>query len=73
MLFFAGCECQPFSTIGKNKGQTDSRSKTTRAAILFGVRRRPEVFILEQVANIKSRRHRKFLKEHIIKKLSQLV
>ena len=71
-IYIAGCECQPFSTIGKNEGKTDHRSKTIRAAIHFIIRRRPQVFILEQVANIKSKTHKTFLKEHILKKLKAI-
>ena len=68
-IYIAGCECQPFSRMGNNQGKLDERSKTTRAAIQFICRRKPEVFILEQVANIKSKAHKDFLKKHIIKKL----
>ena len=58
-IYIAGCECQPFSKMGKNAGKEDDRSKTTKAAVQFIVRRKPEVFILEQVANIKSKVHKR--------------
>ena len=67
-LYIAGGCCQPFSTMGLNNGKGDSRSDTTRTSVSFIVKRRPKVFILEQVKNIMSKTHKQFFMD---KKMSK--
>ena len=57
-LYVGGTECQPFSNMGRNAGKKDERSETMRDAIAFVSKRKPKVFILEQVKNITSKTHK---------------
>ena len=68
-LYIGGTECQPFSKMGCNKGRKDDRADTMQDAIAFVSKRRPKVFILEQMKNITSKTHKDFLKEKVIRKL----
>ena len=71
-VYIAGNQCQPFSKMGKNGGRKDERSDTSRNSVAFIVKRRPKVFIMEQVKNIVSKPHRRWLRTRIIKVLKNI-
>ena len=55
--YAGGTECQPFSKGGNNAGKKDKRASTTKSSVRSIQKRKPSVFILEQVPNIKSMTH----------------
>ena len=71
-VYIAGNSCQPFSKQGKNGGRKDMRSNTTRDSVDFIVQRRPKCFIMEQVKNITSKKHKKWLQQRILRVIKSL-
>ena len=71
-IYIAGGSCQPFSKQGKNTGRKDSRSNTTRDAVDFIKTRRPKSFIMEQVKNITSKTHKKWLDHRVLRVLKKI-
>ena len=71
-VYIAGGSCQPFSKQGKNNGRKDMRSNTTRDAVDFIKMRRPKCFIIEQVKNITSKTHIKWLRHRILRVIKNL-
>ena len=65
-VYIAGNSCQPFSKQGKNGGRKDMRSNATRDSVDFIKKRRPKCFIIEQVKNITSKTHKKWLQHRIL-------
>ena len=72
-VYIAGGSCQPFSKQGKNGGRKDMRSKTTRDSVDFIKKRRPKCFIIEQVKNITSKTHKKWLQHRILRVTKHLI
>ena len=68
-IYISGGCCQPFSKMGLNNGQGDSRSDTTKTSVSFIAKRRPKLFILENVKNMLSKTHKQFFKETIVNRL----
>ena len=71
-VYIAGGSCQPFSKQGKNGGRKDMRSNTTRDSVDFIKKRRPKCFIIEQVKNITSKTHKKWLQHRILRVIKHL-
>lgn len=71
-VYIAGSSCQPFSKQGKNGGRKDRRSNTTRDSVDFIKERRPKCFIIEQVKNILSKTHKKWLRHRILRVIKHL-
>ena len=71
-VYIAGGSCQPFSKQGKNGGRKDMRSNTTRDSVDFIKQRRPKSFIMEQVKNITSKTHKKWLQKRILQVIKSL-
>jgi len=71
-VYIAGNSCQPFSKQGKNGGRKDRRSNTTRDSVDFIKQRRPKCFIIEQVKNILSKTHKKWLRHRILRVIKHL-
>jgi DNA-cytosine methyltransferase len=71
-VYIAGGSCQPFSKQGKNGGRKDRRSNTTRDSVDFIKERRPKCFIIEQVKNILSKTHKKWLRHRILRVIKHL-
>ena len=55
LFFFAGFPCQPWSTVGKQKGVDDERDMIP-AVVRIILDKRPDVFILENVKGLKSKK-----------------
>ena len=68
-IYMSGGCCQPFSKIGANLGEVDARSDTTKTSVSFIAKRKPKLFILENVKNMLSKTHKHFFKETIVKRL----
>ena len=71
-VYIAGNSCQPFSQQGKNGGRKDMRSNTTRDSVDFIKHRRPKCFIMEQVKNITSKKHSKWLEQRVLRIIKNL-
>lgn len=57
-VYVAGFPCQPFSAAGLNHGMADSRAGPVLSSVLAYIqRRRPTVFVLENVKNLLSAKH----------------
>ena len=69
-IYIGGAECQAFSKQGIQKGKKDPRSLTTRSVLKSIRRRKPLMFLLEQVDNIISMTHREFFDKYIIRALN---
>jgi len=52
-IYVCGFPCQPFSLMGNKKGTTDPRSNIMYQCIKVITKKRPKVFILENVKNFK--------------------
>ena len=71
-VYIAGGSCQPFSKQGQNGGGKDMRSNTTRDVVDFIKERKPKCFIIEQVKNILSKTHKKWLRHRILRVIKHL-
>jgi len=57
-IYVAGFPCQPFSKAGKNLGLQDDRASVFDAVYDYIDKRRPTIFVLENVKNLVSKTHR---------------
>ena len=71
-IYLSGGCCVPFSKIGKNAGIADKRAETTRDSVNFIIKRRPKFFILEQVKNVVSSKHRAFWGRQVVRRLHNI-
>lgn len=58
-LYIAGYPCPSYSRMGKKEGTKDKRGKVTLKGLEYIASSRPEIVVLEQVAALTHRRHRK--------------
>lgn len=58
-LYVAGYPCPSYSRMGKKEGTKDKRGKVTLKGLEYIASSRPEIVVLEQVAALTHRRHRK--------------
>lgn len=67
-VYVAGFPCQSFSVAGMNRGLSDGRGQVLTHVLDYIERRRPIVFVLENVKNLLSKTHAdvvKLIKDHV--------
>ena len=70
-IYVAGFPCQPYSAAGQNKGMDDSRADVFSGVLDYIRQKLPTIFILENVKNIVSKRHKATF-DHILDQLMSI-